>query len=126
MELLISYNAALKRLLRYPPYKTMFVTLALSVCLFIVGGFYSVINWIIFFHNLKPNSKYSSFIPFLGGICLFSAFWLLDLEKYSLLGLCIDFSCFPQVIYLILRISCKYIKHIIKCMVGKITKSVRK
>ena len=103
----------------------MYITLALSVFLFIVGGVYSVINWIIFFHNLKPNSKYSSFIPFLGGICLYSAFWLVDLKKYSLLGLFIDFSCLPNIIYMIAIISCKYTKHIIKCMIHQITKYTR-
>lgn len=104
----------------------MYITLALSLFLFIVGGVYSVINWIIFFHNLKLNSKYSSFIPFLGGICLYSAFWLVDLKKYSLLGLFIDFSCFPYVIYFVMAISCKYTKHIIKCMVYQITKYIHK
>ena len=104
----------------------MYITLALSIFLFVVGGVYSVINWIIFFHNLKPNSKYSSFIPFLGGICLYCAFWLVDLKKYSLLGLFIDFSCFPHVIYLIAIISCKYIKLIIKRTVYQITKYIHK
>lgn len=75
----------------------MFYTI-LSIILFIIGGAYSFINWIIFFHNLKPNSKYSSHIPLLGGVCIYSAFWLLDMKEYGIIGLLVDYTCIPWII----------------------------
>lgn len=92
------------------------LSLTLSCLLFIIGGIYSVVNWVIFFHNLRVNSKYSSYIPFLGGISIYCAFWLLDLKEYRLLGLFIDFSCFPSIICAFLFYAFKCVKQVIKWM----------
>ena len=59
----------------------------LAVVIGAIGAYFYGMNWVIFFHNLKPGAKWVSMVPPLGGLLIAVALLVAGLGWWALLGL---------------------------------------
>jgi len=78
------------------------VIVALCVFLFVIGIWLAFLNWRCFYVGFVKKEDSPSWIPLLGGVCLFLGFFFFPnnpKSNYAWLAFLLDWGCLPGFVY---------------------------